>query len=84
MLRVTQAVQEQAEELVAKANLPKESLRYESLYGRGLRVIAKRYANVRVNCGIILVYKTPEGVWDLAENEPAKPEMSERDRRWKA
>lgn len=76
-VRVSEAVRERAEKLVHAAHLPIESIRYEALYGLGLRVRA-----CQTICGVVLVYKTPEGVWDLAENKPPETTMTERDKRW--
>jgi len=80
---VSEAVRESAVKIVAAAHLTVASLRFESVFGRGLRVIAGKSSNVQILCGVILVYKTPDGIWDLAENEPPRPEMSERERRWR-
>ena len=82
MIRVSEAVRERAEELARAAHLPIDSIRFESTYGRGLRVIAGKATNVQVVCGLILVYRGDDGGWDLAENNPPKATMTERDKRW--
>lgn len=74
MFKVSQAVQERAEALVRVANLPIESLRFESVWGRGLRVIGSRASNSNVLCGLILTFVNDDGEWDLIENEPPRPE----------
>ena len=73
VFRVSQAVRERAEALANKANQPVGRLRFEAIYGVGLRVIVDT-TPPRCILGVLparlVSNEAGDGVWELLENVP--------------